>query len=383
MAADNHRLKGFSSGPQQGTYILQPAHMNVTYPSNVDDEFITPTKVEHSPLFMPTSISSLIYRIKLADICREIVDTMPYSLRKSQRPEYEMVLPLDEKFQTYLKELPVFFQLNPTSIQQSQKICQERPNIAWQRILTNSAVHTRLCRLHRPYHLEGSTNPKYAYSRKMCIRLAQTVLELQRSLDNMDPTLPFMPARSWLVVEHVFLAALILASDVSFNPNAPDAKARKAKVLAAYGTLERSKEESSVLMERIQRNLQTLVSTLQKWRPQMPSSQPKISKTKDIESFVASDETLSSGQSQELGNSSMVDDDQRAVTMQGPLNENPTSASADGTQSRGFLSEAGTKEEEKWEQLWSDFLGVTPELDKAQWSSLLDNMDFDLQPDIN
>lgn len=135
--------------------------MNVNYPSNVDDEFITPTRVGHDfPLTNPTSMSAFIYRVKLGDLCREIVDTMPSILLGSQDPEYDLVLALDKKLQAYFDELPVFFRLDPISIQQSQEVCKERPNISWQRIIIHFSLHTRLYRLHRPYHLEGSTNQK-------------------------------------------------------------------------------------------------------------------------------------------------------------------------------------------------------------------------------
>ncbi|KAJ5384612.1 hypothetical protein N7517_002523 [Penicillium concentricum] len=59
------------------------------------------------------------------------------------------------------------------------------------------------------------------------------------------------PARFWTVVQHIFLTALVLATDVLFNPNALDSEARKAKVLAAYKTLEKSKGESGSPVQRV------------------------------------------------------------------------------------------------------------------------------------
>lgn len=101
------------------------------------------------------------------------------------------------------------------------------------------------------------TNPRYACSHKACIGSAQKVLELRRSVDEIDSTVGLKLARFWTVMHHVFIAALVLAMDVSFNPRAPDAEARKAKVLAAYQTLEKPQQESNCLMEGIQKNLQT------------------------------------------------------------------------------------------------------------------------------
>lgn len=349
-------LHAFSGGPQEGAYIHQPKHMNVDYPSNVDDEFITPTEVHSLPLSTPTTMSAFIERVKLSEICREVVDAMPSILLESQ-PEYHVILALDEKFQNYLDDLPVFLRLDRNSIRKSYAICSERPNIIWQRIGINFSVHTRICRLHMPYHLEGMTNQKYAYSHRICVQSAQTVLELRRLMDDAETAVK--PTRSWTVTQHSFLAALILATDVSFNPNSPDAEARKAKVLAAYRTLEKSKEESSGLVEVIQRNMQTLMSTLHRQHSQRTNV-----------SYAASEETVANGQSS--GNS------RDPITSMASI---PVSAD-EWLQGYSLMSTEKVGDENV-AQLWSDFLAAAPELGAPQWNSLLDNMDFCFDPSVS
>lgn len=352
-------------------YFFQPKHMNVNYPSNVDDEFITPTEVMHDfPLTSPTPMTAFIHRVKLASLCREIVDTIPSTFLEPQELEYDVILGLDKKFQQFLQELPVFFRLDPDSIQRSQEICQARPYLAWQRINIHFSLHTRLCRLHRPYHLEGMTNGKYAYSHTMCIRSAQTILELWRSMDDAGARVGMKPARIWTVIQHFFFAVLILATDVSSNPNAPDATARKAKVLAAYQTLENSKEESRALVESIQRNMQTVMSTLQKRRSPTSSSRPN-----------ATAGTVSIGQNSEMFREPLMDDgESRADNMQPLIPPTPTAAGEE-LQSSNLISEAGTGAE-NWDQLWSDFIAIAPELEASQWTSLLDDMDFGFDPNV-
>ncbi|KAE8343570.1 hypothetical protein BDV24DRAFT_172593 [Aspergillus arachidicola] len=319
-------LNSFSGGPQEGAYFIQPKHMMVNYPTNTDDEFITPTGIlQDRPLSQPSSLSAFIYRVKLATLCREVVDAMPSIWLEAQEPDYETTLALDRKFQNFLSDLPTFFKLDPGSIEQSKKICEERPYIPVQRISLHFSLHTRLCRLHRPYHLEGVTNPKYSYSHRACIQSAQRVLELRRLMDDAGARIGLKPGRFWTTNQHAFLAALILATDVSFNPDAPDAEARKAKVLAAYETLEKSMEESSILVETIQKNMQTLMSTLHRQLPRL----------------LAGGAPQNNDNSRGLQNTSMP-----------------------------------RRQEEDWDQLWSDFLAVAPELDIPQWNSLLDDMDF-------
>lgn len=178
----NHRLSAFSGGPLEGTYVYNPSQMKVDYPLNADDEDITSTgELRDLPLSVPTSMTHFIHRIRLAELCREAVDTMPSILLDNQAANYDVVLALHSKFQNYIQQIPIFFRLDVPSIQQSRDICRDRPYIAWQRALLHFSFNTRLCRLHRSFHLEGLTDPRYSFSRVTCSSSAQTVLELRRS----------------------------------------------------------------------------------------------------------------------------------------------------------------------------------------------------------
>ncbi|KAB8210714.1 hypothetical protein BDV34DRAFT_236539 [Aspergillus parasiticus] len=366
-------LNSFSGGPQEGAYFIQPKHMMVNYPTNTDDEFITPTGIlQDRPLSQPSSLSAFIYRVKLATLCREVVDAMPSIWLEAQEPDYETILALDRKFQNFLSELPTFFKLDPDSIEKSKTICEERPYIPVQRISLHFSLHTRLCRLHRPYHLEGVTNPKYSYSHRACIQSAQRVLELRRLMDDAGARIGLKPGRFWTTNQHAFLAALILATDVSFNPDAPDAEARKAKVLAAYETLEKSKEESSILVETIQKNMQTLMSTLHRQRPRLRDLQSDITGIRKDTLVSASEAPQNNDNSRGLQNTSMPS--HTANTVQSSATEHPILVD-DAAPYRNVPHEAG-RQEEDWDQLWSDFLAVAPELDIPQWNALLDDMDF-------
>ncbi|CEJ56295.1 hypothetical protein PMG11_02506 [Penicillium brasilianum] len=343
-------LLSFHGSPHEGAYTFHPKHMNVHFPSNTDDEFITPRGIQQEfPLSIPTSMSAFIIRVKVASLCREVIDALPPVLIESTQPDYDTILELDAKFQNLLNELPVCFKTDPASMEQSRQIFKQRPTIAWQRISIHFSIHIRLCRLHRPYHLEGITNPKYAYSHKVCIQSAQTVLELRRSMDEIGNEVGLKAGQFLTVVHHVFFAALILAMDVSFHPSAPDAEDRKAKVLAAYQTLEKSKQESNYLLEGIQKNLQTLMATLQKHDRTTQEDQESV--------------LPSTG----LGYSATIQPSS-TVIMDGLV---------DG---RGTLND--DLNEEGWERLWSEFVAAAPELDAPQWSSLLEDVDFNPRLDV-
>lgn len=342
--------------------------MNVKYPSNIEDTLITPNAPEEElPWSVATEMSAFLQRIKLANLCREIVDALPSGFSDSQEPDYAIILMLDSKLQEYLKELPIFFQLDPMSVQQSQIVCEERPYIAWQRLTIHFSLHARLCRLHRPYHLIGATNPDYAYSRTTCLRSAHTILDLRRSMDDLIPLAGIRPARLWTLMQHVFMAALTLATDVSFSPDSADAESQKAKVMAAYQTLEKSREESSALMQGIQKNMQTLLATLQTQRTQR-SIEP-------IKALANVGTEANANTRTRMGTQGLSQSDEFPWNGNIAGDRNLTLNRAQTERSGRYLGE-GIPAEEDLDELWSEFLAAIPELAPFQWTSLLDDMDF-------
>ncbi|KAL4964025.1 Zn(II)2Cys6 transcription factor [Aspergillus stella-maris] len=337
-------LSSFSGTAQEGTYLYHPSHMCVDLPANVDDSEISATEpLKPKPLSEPTSSTFLIYRVKLASVCRGVVDSMP-PIAWSTGPCYDTVLALDARFHDCLAALPGPYQLSQDTLITGEQTCDDRPYIVWQRTTAHLSVHTRLCRLHRPYHLKGMTDPTYKYSRDACVRSAQIVLDLRRSMDETQTRVGFTPARFWIVAQHVFLAALTLATDVSFDGNALDAEIRRQKVLAAYETLEKSTEESCGFRETIQKNLRTLMATLNR-------------EGREVDALNTNGPAnLSQGHS---------------IPLKGLSERTNMAGAPDGE----GLSDGSAPWEENWDQLWSEFLAVAPDLDFSQWDKLLDGTD--------
>ena len=307
--------------------------MAVNYPGNIDDEDLTPFTQEcdlNAPLDTATGMSAFLQRVKLSDLCRETINTLPSMLLEQEEVDYSSILALDAKFHAYLDTLPVFFRLDTASMRQSEAICIARPVIRQQRIAVNLGLHTRICRLHRPYYLHGRTDSRYAPSHAACIASAHKVLDLRRAMDDVDArSVGPRPARLWKVAQHVFSAALLLAADVALDPGGADAGARREQVLATCRTLEESMRESVSLREWVQKNLQTLMSTLR--------------------GEDGSGEGMLAGVQGRDGNRISVDG--------------------------GTLDTVDTVDTD-WDKLWAEFLDVVPELDVQGWNMLFDNMDF-------
>jgi hypothetical protein len=343
------RLLAFSGGPQEGTYIFQKKHMAVQYPSNIDDGAITakfdPDRAPYDlSSSVPTTMSASIARIRLAEICEEAVNLLPFNGLDSIDLDYDTVIALDAKFQYYLQDLPSFFQLQPGGARDTQLCPHENSYIMWQRLILHFSAHTRLCWLHRRFHLESSVNKRYAYSREAGIRSARMVLELRRLMDDAGPLVSINPCRLWSIMQHVFHAAVLLASDFSLYPTSLDATTRQQEVMAACRILEQSASE----VDGTQRVVQKLRATL------------KERKLKNIPPTTINPASLIS---REHTPGSSAATTVHSPVMQYKVEPSPLSNNSDGISPSPL------------DKLWSEFVDAAPEMDLDLWTSLLDEID--------
>ncbi|KAJ5152760.1 uncharacterized protein N7482_009238 [Penicillium canariense] len=242
-------LIGFLSGPQEWTYTIQPQHMNVHRPLNIEDDHME--YETNLPLSTPTCMSYTLCRLRLAEVCREIVDAAAPEYLQGQGIGYETVLDLDRKLQQAYSEIPAFFRFDQSSRREFACLYRERPEIAWQRAFIQQGYHSRFCRLHRQYFVRGAKDPRYSYSHVVSLQSARRVLEVKRIMDEEEPL--FTPNSScfWAVMHHVFMAAVTLLIDVCFNWDDILADRRKEEVLNACRLLSRAQQSSSVAREGI------------------------------------------------------------------------------------------------------------------------------------
>lgn len=351
--------------------------MKVNYPRNIDDDLISTTGEQYDfPLSVPTSMSAFLLRVRLADLCRQVIDTLPTISLDPQETDYDTVLALDAKFRGLLHDLPQFFQLDPISVQQTEQICRERPYLPWHRIALHLGINTRICRLHRPFHLAVSTNPRFAFSRTACIKAAQSVLELRRSMEELDRVGGLKPSRFW-VIQHVFLAAITLATDVSLDPTASYASVRKAEVLAACRMLEKLQEESVMAKEAVQNSVQTLMSMIQKTCPLISTAKGKGPPIMPEASCVHVAETLPASKPMMEAHKAL--DGSLSGTnlgyQQSALLVECQNVTRDGIPDSHVSLDPG---EPDWDQLWSDFFNAAGDWDMPQWTSLMEGIDLNL-----
>ncbi|KAE8308090.1 hypothetical protein BDV41DRAFT_568503 [Aspergillus transmontanensis] len=242
---------GFLSGPQEWTYLINPEHMKVDRPLNLDDDEFEGHSGLPRPISTPTDMSFSLERLKLGIVCREVIDATSHEHLYGIEVSYEKILELDRKFHQALAEIPDFFRLDPTSRRRFASLYQSRPTIAWQRCLLQQGYFSRLCRLHRQFFIRGAREPLYSYSHIVCLQSARKVLEIKRIMDEDEPK--FTPPSSvvWSVMHHVFMAAVILLLDVCFNWDDILAEKRKEEVLDACRMLSNAQLSSSLVKEGI------------------------------------------------------------------------------------------------------------------------------------
>jgi hypothetical protein len=224
--------------------------MVVHEPLNVEDEDIDHTQIG-LPLSTPTKMSYSLCRLKLAVVCRQIVDETSFYHLHGQEAPYDKILALDRKLHNICAELPSYFRFDQASRREYSALYRDRPALAWQRALVHQGYHSRLCRLHRHHFVRGAKDPRYSYSHVVSLQSARKVLETKRIMDEEEPI--FKPHSSviWAVMHHVFMAAVILLIDVCFNWDDILAEKRKEEVLDACRMLSRAQQSSPIAREGI------------------------------------------------------------------------------------------------------------------------------------
>jgi hypothetical protein len=240
-----NRLLAYLSGPQEWTYSVNPDHMNVSLPRNIED-----VDIEHAdvgePLSTPTAMSYTLCRVQLAVLSRRIVDETATQHFNGEEVPYEKVIELDHMLRDSLEKLPEFYRFGQAHKLQFAMLYRERPVFAWQRSMLQLGYHHRICRLHRQNFIRGAKDPKYSCSHISCLRSARTILEIKRVMDEDDPIMEPSSSLIWAVMHHVFMAAVILLVDVCFNWEDVLAEKRKEEVIDACRMLTRAQRTSPV-----------------------------------------------------------------------------------------------------------------------------------------
>ncbi|ETN38726.1 uncharacterized protein HMPREF1541_06764 [Cyphellophora europaea CBS 101466] len=264
---------GVSGGPQEGTYSVQPRQVATNLPRHIEEADLEAEDASFErPLSEPTASSYLIQRIRLGQICRKIIDATPLGMLGAESINYDDIVALDQEFETFQRELPLFFQDHIEAHQQCRDLYNRRPTVLVQKYIVNMIYQNRRCRLHQPYLVRGFTNSAYAHSRDVCLRSARAVIAIQHQVVKEQLVSASLLALSG-VHHHMFFAAVALVMDLCFNRTngrEEEEAARRLEVMDACRILEDANDRSPVA----KRFLDSLMDVMKKHKIKLFDAPP-------------------------------------------------------------------------------------------------------------
>lgn len=240
-------MVGRFPGPGEGTYVINPIHMDVRKPLNANDEdLVEGEELVGRPLSHPTNMSYFLQRIRLAEVVREFVDKTPlFTASNPDKNTYDLVLEIDSTIERFIDELPAFLMLDAQELQKlPMDDTQRKPGIIVQRHIMKIFVHGHRCKLHLPYLARGAVEPAYARSRRVCLESAQLVIRTEHELEGEYTTFNLTRLRLCLILHSVFIASIVLLLDFCLGVDVAEKEQRRRDLVKAWDILEAAKEHS-------------------------------------------------------------------------------------------------------------------------------------------
>ncbi|KAH0366443.1 hypothetical protein KCU65_g5375, partial [Aureobasidium melanogenum] len=260
-------LLGSMPSPQEGTYSINPRHIHVNKPMNVDDDDLVGENVSDKPLSIPTEMSYFLVRTHGGEVCRVLADLVHPLASGVNSVNYEEIVALERTTATITDNMPFYFQLDEESRKKTEPYLSKYPQLATQRYLLQQGLHCHRSRIHRPFLIRGSLDARFHFSRTACLESVRKSLEIRRLLNQEKRGAVLPIARLNFVLYHIFMAALTLALDLCFNKSATEAedRSRRAELKEACLMLQESKTE----MPAADRFLTPLMDLLRKHKIQL------------------------------------------------------------------------------------------------------------------
>jgi hypothetical protein len=326
--------------------------MKVNVPRNINDEDLMSKPSNFSlPLSEPTTVSYLIQRIRLAELCRVVVDSIPIAICDPAEIDYDVVISLDEKFEKFDRELPFFFQYDDHKNQKRKDLHHRYPHISMQWYVVGFTSHTRRLRLHQPFIVRAPVNPRYNYSRKIALVSARKVINLYRMLVEDNLAMALAGPKVVFVLHHLFWAITILVMDLCYNKTEGNEADRRAEVKEACNMLESDQNRSLMVNEF----LQSLMDILRRHGVGLETLESDIQVAKQHENGFAARAIQPSGELNVSNKIDSLEGDRRYKNGPSILQQQPI--------------------ESDFDKLWSTFIEHGSNLDALDWDELFSDLD--------
>ncbi|KAK3109497.1 hypothetical protein LTR53_017198 [Teratosphaeriaceae sp. CCFEE 6253] len=233
-------------GPHDCIYTVLPSHMFVKKPRNITDQDLMTMPADFSrPPEETTATTYYLQRIKLAEVCREVADTLLeiQVVRDLHEIAYSRIVTLDARFAEIL-DGPLVSGI-VTDESNLDRYDHGNLHLKRQQYFTYLTTEARRCKLHLPYLLRLDQDPQYTYSRETCLQSARNILRLKHILpsESSDPLAGSVKMVG--LMHHFCCAVVILAMDLCVNKTLGCEVERKAEIRVACRMLEDARESSA------------------------------------------------------------------------------------------------------------------------------------------
>ena len=257
------------AGPQEGTYSINPNHMMVDEPMNINDEDLRDgADTVELPIHQPTSMSYFLQRIRLAEICRDLTDKAPLANLRKGLSWHDEAMQAETKLQQFIQNLPAFFLLggnNTAGVAQAD--IRDAPGIVVQRYVLNSLLYAQRCKLHIKDLGPDLAQPNRVHSREICLDSARHIIKTEQLLAEEDIPFSLIRLKFSGVLYCVFMASVVLLLNICLNKRLAKDNAHIMEVAEALSVIEEAVEQS----ERAVKLLDLLKAVAHKYHVDIPS----------------------------------------------------------------------------------------------------------------
>ncbi|CAI6337307.1 unnamed protein product [Periconia digitata] len=247
LVATDWAMSAKFNGAARGTYQCHPRQMMTDKPLNIDDEDVVDGMSRvGKPSSQPTSMSYFLFRIRLNEISRSLVDRTPF-MSVASSTSFEVVMDIDTEMQKVYADIPAFFSLPPADTSRIYNISYARAlSIARQGNDLYALFNAQRCRLHLPYAQRGYVEPEFAPSRDLCINSARLIIRNETAYYNSDLGEGGSRYVPLFYSMTVFLACTVLLMDYSHSRSATHRDKQKLEICSAVRLLESARLESEL-----------------------------------------------------------------------------------------------------------------------------------------
>lgn len=263
-------------GPSGRIYTVNPKHMQVNVPRYIAD---SDPLIALYGAWAETALLQMNMRIRLGEVCRQVVDALPLGSGDIDTLPYSRIAALDRLFEQIKLDIQTVI---PTAdIGSPNSIAQTLP---FQRSIGAISLNARRARLLRPLLQASNLPQQFEIFRKRCLESTEIVIDIASTIlsaavdspsstdsGNSRMTSRRSPHRSGLIINHLFMACTVLATDPALRENAGTGESthadagterRRAALANACRLLEKAGEKSSMAAAMVRR----LVGVLRKHR---------------------------------------------------------------------------------------------------------------------